>query len=415
MHFVMSYSGGKDSALALWRLKCQGHQPVALLATYNPEQERSWFHGIPLAILEETAAAMSLPLLPCPCPPADYNASFERALARAKALGAEACAFGDIDIPDHRQWDEERCAAAGLSCLLPLWGEGRAALDQYRAALAGRRTPLAAPRVLYQGEPGAYAEEAAARFFGEDMPRERVRTWEDIFLALREGQADYGVVPIENSSTGSINGVYDLLGRYGAYVVGEQIVKVDHCLMAPKGASLDTIREVCSHEQGLFQCEAYLKEHPDWKRTPMLNTAAAAKLAAERGDVSLAAIGSVRAARLYGLDILAERINFNGDNDTRFVVVSPVMERREGADKISATFTVAHESGSLHRILSIFAVHGLNLMKLESRPIVGHSWEYRFFVDLEGSLDDPRMEDVAAELAEAAATFRVLGNYRRSL
>lgn len=126
MHFVMSYSGGKDSALALWRLKCQGHQPVALLATYNPEQERSWFHGIPLAILEETAAAMSLPLLPCPCPPADYNASFERALARAKALGAEACAFGDIDIPDHRQWDEERCAAAGLSCLLPLWGEGRA-------------------------------------------------------------------------------------------------------------------------------------------------------------------------------------------------------------------------------------------------------------------------------------------------
>ena len=294
-------------------------------------------------------------------------------------------------------------------------GEGRAALDQYRAALAGRRTPLAAPRVLYQGEPGAYAEEAAARFFGEDMPRERVRTWEDIFLALREGQADYGVVPIENSSTGSINGVYDLLGRYGAYVVGEQIVKVDHCLMAPKGASLDTIREVCSHEQGLFQCEAYLKEHPDWKRTPMLNTAAAAKLAAERGDVSLAAIGSVRAARLYGLDILAERINFNGDNDTRFVVVSPVMERREGADKISATFTVAHESGSLHRILSIFAVHGLNLMKLESRPIVGHSWEYRFFVDLEGSLDDPRMEDVAAELAESAATFRVLGNYRRSL
>ena len=128
MHFVMSYSGGKDSALALWRLKCQGHQPVALLATYNPEQERSWFHGIPLAILEETAAAMSLPLLPCPCPPADYNASFGRALARAKALGAEACAFGDIDIPDHRQWDEERCAAAGLSCLLPLWGEGRAAL-----------------------------------------------------------------------------------------------------------------------------------------------------------------------------------------------------------------------------------------------------------------------------------------------
>ena len=160
MHFVMSYSGGKDSALALWRLKCQGHQPVALLATYNPEQERSWFHGIPLAILEETAAAMSLPLLPCPCPPADYNASFERALARAKALGTEACAFGDIDIPDHRQWDEERCAAAGLSCLLPLWGEGRAALAR-EGVEAGFRAVIKLVRLLPgpdagRGHPGRH-------------------------------------------------------------------------------------------------------------------------------------------------------------------------------------------------------------------------------------------------------------------
>jgi chorismate mutase/prephenate dehydratase len=267
--------------------------------------------------------------------------------------------------------------------------------------------------VLYQGEPGAYAEEAAACFFGEETERRRVETWEDIFLALRAGKADYGVIPIENNSTGSINAAYDLLTKYQAFIVGEQIVRVDHCLMAPRGAALDTLREVRSHEQGLSQCEEYLKEHPDWKRVPMLNTAAAAKYVAEQGDVEVAAIGSPRAARLYGLDILAEKINFNAENFTRFVVVSPVMEQREGGDKISATFTLPHESGSLHRIMTVFAVHGINLLKLESRPIVGKSWEYRFFVDLEGSLTDERMDGAIHEMGQLASEFRILGNYRK--
>ena len=195
--------------------------------------------------------------------------------------------------------------------------------DRYQADRTQARSPLAQPRVLYQGEPGAYAEEAAARFFGEELPRNRVATWEEIFLALKEGRADYGVLPIENNSTGSINQVYDLLARYGAYIVGEQTVKVEHCLMAPKGAALEGITDVYSHEQGLFQCEAYLKQHPAWTGHAMLNTAAAAKYVAETGDVTKAAIGSRRAAALYGLDILARGVNFNADNYTRFVVVSP--------------------------------------------------------------------------------------------
>lgn len=284
--------------------------------------------------------------------------------------------------------------------------------DRYLEDRAQARAPLSNPRVLYQGEQGAYTEEAAVRFFGEDVARDRVNTWEEIFLALKEGRADYGVLPIENNSTGSINQVYDLLARYGAHIVGEQTVKVEHCLMAPKGATLETLTDVYSHEQGLFQCNEYLKDHPDWDGHSMLNTAIAAKFVAESGDTTKAAIGSKRAAALYGLEVLAESINFNAENYTRFVVVSPTMELREGADKISALFTLPHKSGTLHRIMAVFAVSGLNMMKLESRPVVGKSWEYLFFVDFSGNLQEEDMDGVIRELTQTASGFRVLGNYK---
>lgn len=284
--------------------------------------------------------------------------------------------------------------------------------EELRAAMTAARPPLTAPRVLYQGEEGAYAEEAAAAFFGEGAARRHVPVWEDIFLALKNGAADYGVLPVENSSTGSINQVYDLLSKYGAYVVGEQTVRVNHCLLAPRGARLQDLREVYSHEQGLLQCEAYLKEHPGWTGRAVRNTAAAAKLVAQRGDPAMAAIGSKRCAALYGLDVLAEGVNSNAENNTRFVVVSPVMELREGRDKISALFTLSHRSGTLYRILTVFAAAGLNMMKLESRPIPGRSWEYRFFVDFTGDLTAPGMEEVLRELSQASESFRVLGNYK---
>lgn len=296
-----------------------------------------------------------------------------------------------------------------------LMGENAPAwLEELRTAVRSARAPLTDPMVFYQGEPGAYAEEAAADFFGEDCRRDRVDGWEDVFAALRAGEADYGVLPIENSSTGSINQVYDLLAKYGAYVVGEQTVRVNHCLMAPKGASFDTLQEVCSHEQGLLQCGEFLKAHPGWTRTAVRNTAVAAKSTAEAGDPARAAIGSRRCAALYGLDILAEGINDNRENFTRFVVVAPVMELREVRNKISALFTLSHQSGTLYRILSVFAHGGLNLMKLESRPIPGRSWEYRFFVDIEGDLTAPGMEESLREAAEAAEEFRVLGNYNQT-
>ena len=284
--------------------------------------------------------------------------------------------------------------------------------DALRADMAAARAPLSAPRVLYQGEEGAYAEQATVDFFGENCARRHLPSWEDIFLALRSGEADYGVLPIENTSTGAINQVYDLLSKYGAYIVGEQTVRVSHCLLAPPGATPDTVRTVFSHEQGLLQCEEYLKDHPHWARRTVANTAAAAKLVAENADVTCAAIGSARCAGLYGLNVLAEGINFSASNNTRFVVVAPVMELREGRDKISALFTLSHESGTLYRILTVFAAAGLNMVKLESRPIPDRPFEYRFFVDFTGDLTAPGMEEVVRELSQSAESFRILGNYK---
>lgn len=288
---------------------------------------------------------------------------------------------------------------------------GNGGYARIRHALAGARAPLSVPRVLYQGVPGAYSEEATALFFGENTPRDWTEHWEDLFIALQEGHADYGVVPIENSSTGAVSQIYDLLAKYDDYIIGEQTVKVEHCLMAPKGATLEDIREVYSHDQGLRQCNDYLRKHPDWRGVPRLNTAEAARFVAERGDRGLAAIGSRRAAKLYGLDVLAEHISLSEENFTRFVVVSPVLERRVGSDKVSALFVLPHRSGALHEIMRIFAVNGLNMMKLESRPMIGRSWEYLFFVDFTGNLSDPAMDGVLLELSQTAEDFRVLGNY----
>ena len=285
----------------------------------------------------------------------------------------------------------------------------------YAAYLADRarvREPVARPRVVYQGEPGCYSEEAAAGFFGDGVDSKGLPWFNDVFAALDRGEADYAVVPVENSSTGSIRQVYDLMAQYHYFIVGEWQVKVEHCLMALPGVGLDGIKTVYSHEQGLMQCEKYLDAHRDWARVPTLDTAGSAKLVAETGDPTAAAICSRRAARLYGLNILAEGVNYNSMNHTRFAVVSPVPELRSGRDKISAMFRLPHQSGSLHEILTIFAVQGFNLLKIESRPIPGRGWEYLFFLDFTGDLAADGMDGVLHELSQLAAEFRILGNYR---
>lgn len=286
---------------------------------------------------------------------------------------------------------------------------------RWREAQLNARSPVAAPRVVYQGEPGAYSEQAALDLFGERAGTAGLEQFEDCFLALREGRADYAVLPIENSSTGAIRQIYDLLTQYECYVVGETAVKVEHCLMALPGATLDSITHVYSHEQGLFQCERYLNAHPGWKQVPQADTAGSAKMVADSGDLTRAAICSARAAQLYGLNILARGINHNTHNTTRFVVVSPKLELRPGADKISTLFVLPHQVGSLHEVLTVFAVHGLNMVKLESRPLPGQSWQYMFFLEFTGAPGDPAVDDALHELAQTTGEFRVLGWFPSNL
>ena len=286
---------------------------------------------------------------------------------------------------------------------------------RWREAQLNARSPVAAPRVVYQGEPGAYSEQAALDLFGPGADTAGLEQFEDCFLALREGRADYAVLPIENSSTGAIRQIYDLLTQYECYVVGETAVKVEHCLMALPGATLDSITHVYSHEQGLFQCERYLNAHPGWKQVPQADTAGSAKMVADSGDLTRAAICSARAAQLYGLNILARGINHNTHNTTRFVVVSPKLELRPGADKISTLFVLPHQVGSLHEVLTVFAVHGLNMVKLESRPLPGQSWQYMFFLEFTGAPGDPAVDDALHELAQTTGEFRVLGWFPSNL
>lgn len=291
-------------------------------------------------------------------------------------------------------------------------GEG---YRRYREALARARRSVERPRVVYQGEPGAYSEMACLSFFGTEVPYVGLSRFEDVFQAVAQGEADYAVVPIENSSTGAIRQVCELLGEYEHFIVGETAVKVEHCLMVPHGATLDTITHVYSHEQGLFQSDRFLKRHPDWVQIPCGDTAGSGRYVAQTGDITKAAIGSARAAELYGLDILARRTNDNGDNTTRFVVVSPQMELRAEADKISAMLSLPHEVGSLNEVLTIFTVHGLNLVKLESRPMPGHSWEYLFFVEFTGSFAQAETDAALRELSQLCMTLRIMGNFKTNL
>ncbi len=277
--------------------------------------------------------------------------------------------------------------------------------------LASQREPVQNPRVVYQGEPGCYSEEAAVGFFGEEIEARGCPWFGDVFEALAKGEADYAMLPVENSSTGSIRQVYDLLAHYEFSLVGEWQVKVEHCLAALPGVTLEDVETVYSHEQGLMQCDQFLDAHPAWRRVPTLDTAGSAKQVREAGDKTAAAICSRRAAKLYGLNVLAEAINHNAANVTRFVAVSPELELREGRNKISTVFSLPHQAGSLHEILTIFALYGLNLVKLESRPVPNRDWEYIFFLECTGDLTAPGMDGVLHELSQLSEDFRILGNF----
>ena len=266
--------------------------------------------------------------------------------------------------------------------------------------------------VAYCGVPGAFSESAVVGFFGEDCERIHFRTFEEVFAAVAQGRARYGVVPVENSSSGSVNDVYDLLGKYACHIVGEQLVRVEHCLLGVPGATIADVKTVFSHEQGFAQCPVFLAEHPDWIKTPYFNTAIAAQHVAELGDKCNAAIASRLAAKHYGLDILAPNIHSSDSNHPRFCVVSASPTPIGVPDKATLTFTVRHERGTLMRALSSFVAMGMNLTHIESRPLRDASWEYCFYVDLTGNVSEGNLRILLESLTADTENCRLLGAYR---
>ena len=271
--------------------------------------------------------------------------------------------------------------------------------------------PLKDVNVVFQGVEGAYSYAAMRAYFPEEINSYHVKTFRAAMEEVAFGKADYAVLPIENSTEGIVTDIYDLLTEYQLYIVGEQGVRVQHVLLGLPGVTVDEIDTVYSHPQALAQCKHYLEEHPSWKTVKAENTAASAKRIKEEQKRNQAAIASRAAGELYGLSILAENICHNDQNVTRFIIVSskPIYEKNAG--KISVCFELPHASGTLYHMLSHFIYNSLSMTKIESRPIPGQNWKYRFFVDFEGNLEDPAVKNALRGLEAEAIGVRVLGNY----
>jgi prephenate dehydratase len=263
--------------------------------------------------------------------------------------------------------------------------------------------------VAYQGEAGAYSEQGVVSLFpeAEHRPLPSIRK---VFEAVEVGRVSRGLVPMDNSQAGSINETYDLFLRHGLHLVGETVVRVDHCLLALPGSAIDDLHEVMSHPQAIAQCEEFLSGLDVTVRAEYNSAGAAKKIADDRLERT-AAIASRRAAELYGLDVLAERIQTYPDNSTRFGALSRDPQPLAAPDKSSLVFGVGHVAGSLYRCLGAFAERHLNLTKLESRPRPGRPWEYVFYVDVEAPADRPEMVEALATLSEHATFTRLLGTY----
>ncbi len=265
-------------------------------------------------------------------------------------------------------------------------------------------------KVAYSGVEGAYAHQAMLGYFGAQVDAFNVPSFKACMDAIKDGKARYGVLPIENSSTGVITDVYDLMGQYDNYIVGEYVVRVSHALLACPGASLADIKTVYSHPQGLLQCRGFLADK-NWQQISLSNTAVAARKVKKDMDLSQAAIASETAARVHGLSVLTSGINDLKNNSTRFIIIENRREYLKNANQISICFELPHASGTLYNILSHFIFNGLNMNRIESRPIPGKKWQYRFFVDFDGCLAQRQVRNALTGIESETESFRILGNY----
>lgn len=265
-------------------------------------------------------------------------------------------------------------------------------------------------KVVYQGVPGAYSYIAMKRFFGDEVDNYNVKTFRDAMEAVKLGEATYAVLPIENSTAGIVSDVYDLLNEYRNYIVAETFVEVEHALLGVRGSTIEDIDTVYSHQQGLMQCRSFLREH-EWQQFEQLNTAVSAKKVHDDNKKNQAAIASKEAGKLYGLDVLCEKINTEDNNTTRFVIISNERKFVKNAGKVSICFETEHTAGSLYDMLSHIIYNGLNMTKIESRPIEGRAWQFRFYIDFMGNIDDANVMNALRGIEEEALSIKLLGNY----
>lgn len=260
------------------------------------------------------------------------------------------------------------------------------------------------------GTVGSYTGKAAEFFFGSKAKLDYYKTFEDVFDAVDKGLAEFGVVPVENSTAGSVKEIYDLILQYRFYINSCVDLSISHCLLSVKGAKLDNIKTVYSKDQALMQCSKYLEKH-NIKPVENDNTALAAKLISELNDKSFGAIASKTAAEEFGLDVLAENIQNTSVNTTRFYVISKKLTSSVNSNKVSLCFGIPHTPGSLYKILARFAALGLNLTKIESRPLYNKKFHYCFYLDFSGNVNDESITEFLASLSLELPDFSFLGNY----
>ena len=257
------------------------------------------------------------------------------------------------------------------------------------------------------------SQSAVENFFGEGTRNIGYKDFEDVYVALENGEIDYGVLPIENSLTGSINDNYDLIRKYGFYIVGETAVNVSQCLMALPGTKIEDIRQVYSHPQGLAQSSDFLYQHRYIEQRPFQDTMAA-KYVKDSNNPTKAAIASPLACKLYGLEMLKENVQNKKNNRTRFMVISKELICPKESDKVSVIFTLPHQVGALDNMLQTIKQSQINIDRIESRPIETQYWQYYFYIDFEGNMHEERIQRAINKMKANSTTLKVLGNYKRA-
>lgn len=270
-------------------------------------------------------------------------------------------------------------------------------------------------KVACFGVKGSYTDQAMEEYFGDKVQKQNLLSFKEVMESVDKGIVDFGILPIENSYTGSINDMYDLLVKYDNYIVGEYVLKIQHALLGLEDSKIEDIKTVYSHQQGIWQSSKFLEEHSYMKPVEFVSTSGSAMKVKEDNDLTKAAIANKRVANIYGLKVLADAINDNNKNRTRFIIITNKRQYVKDADKISICFELPNKTGTLYNIISNFIFNNINMTDIESRPLGSENWDYRFFIDIEGSLDDAGVQNAINAIINETSNFKILGSFKKML